>query len=71
MVLLLMRSDAVEMIKQFPEPKYFTTLAIHGDVVYIGSYRCVIEWKVVTSSVVRLDGYSNGFILQQICFVCL
>ena len=47
----------VEMIKQFPENDTCCSLSFHGDVVYIGSRRCVIQWNVVTDAVVRLKGY--------------
>ena len=53
----MMVYDAVEMIKQFPERAYCYSLSFHGDVVYIESYRCVIQWNVVTDAVARLEGY--------------
>ena len=56
----MMSYDTVEMIKQFPEGVDCESLAFHGDVVYIGSYECVIQWNVVTDAVVRLEGYPNG-----------
>jgi hypothetical protein len=60
-----MSSVTVEMIKQFPEDVGCDSLAVHGDVVYIGSVNCVIQWNVAAETVVRLEGYPNGLILQQ------
>jgi hypothetical protein len=60
--LFMMSSDAVEMIKQFPESVLCSSLSFIGDVVYIGSHMRVIQWHVSTDSVVILEGYP-GLIL--------
>ncbi len=60
----------VAMIKQLPEDASCFSLAFHGDVVYIGSYRRVIQWNVVTDTVVTLKGYPNGLILLPL-WTCL
>ena len=50
----------VEMIKQFLDESFGSvSLLFHGDVVYIGSYQRIIQWNLVTDSVVKLDGYSS------------
>ena len=65
MLLFPMICNAVEMIKQYhDEHAVCRSLSLHGDVVYIGGDRCVIQWNVVTDSVVRLEGYP-GLILQH------
>jgi outer membrane protein assembly factor BamB len=51
--------DAVEMIKQFPERVSCFSLSFHGDSVYIGILRFVVQWNVVTDAVVRLEGYQG------------
>ncbi len=53
----MMSYGAVEMIKQFPDDVDCSSLSFHGDVVYIGSWRCVIQWNVVTNTIVRLEGH--------------
>ncbi len=52
---------AVELIKQLPNEPHFNCFSpsFHGDVVYIGSYMHIIQWNVVTDSVVRLEGYPS------------
>jgi hypothetical protein len=63
----MMGSDTVEIMKPFPDKHVrCSSLLFHGDVVYIGSDKHVIQWNVATDAVVRLDGYS-GSIFQ--CFV--
>ncbi len=57
-----MSYDIVEMVKQFPDDVNCFALTIYDDVVYFGGYSCVIQWNVVTDSVVRLDGYANRLI---------
>jgi hypothetical protein len=47
------------MIKQFPAIVVCISLTFRGDVVYIGSDACVIQWNVVTDAVVRLVGYAG------------
>jgi hypothetical protein len=49
--------DAVEMIKQFSSRVYCYSLLLSGNVVYIGSNESVIQWNMVTDTVVRLEGY--------------
>ena len=49
----------VEMVKQFPAIVVCISLTFRGDVVYIGSDACVIQWNVVTDAVVRLVGYAG------------
>ncbi len=72
---VFMMSYGAVMIKQFPEDLSSCFLAFHGDVVYIGSLKCVIQWNVVTDAVVRLEGYPGlslihfsllGFTLPQV-----
>ncbi len=59
MLSFMMSSDTVEMINQFPEHVSCFSLSFRGDVVYIDSDRCVIQWNVVTNAVVRIVGYSS------------
>ena len=56
-VIIMMRYNAVEMIKQFPERVDCRSLAFHGDVIYIGSINSIIQWSVGTDAVVRLEEY--------------
>ncbi len=58
-LLLMMSFGAVGMIKQFPERVNCFSLSFHGDVVFIGSYECVIQWNVITDTVARLEGYPS------------
>ncbi len=57
--LVLKIYDVVEMIKQFPEHVYCFSLSVHGGNVFIGSYRSVRQWNVVTDNVVPLEEYSG------------
>jgi hypothetical protein len=67
MVLFMMSYDTVEMIKQFPDVDvHCMSLSFHGDVVYIGSSGFVIQWNVVTDTVVKLDGFP-GLISPHFC----
>ena len=60
--LFMMSYVTVEMIKQFPDKIIGChSLSFHGDVVYIGSLRVILQWNVVTNLVVRLNG-SSGLI---------
>ncbi len=59
MLFLAMSSHAVQMINPFPEDNACRSLSFHGDVVYIGSDKCVIRWNVVTDAVLRLEGYDS------------
>ena len=52
----MMSYDTVAMIKQSPEGFRCFSLLFYGDVVYIGSSQCVIQWNVVTDAVVRFEG---------------
>ncbi len=53
-----MSYDTVAMIKQLPDKDvYCASLSFHGDVVYIGSFECIIQWNVGTDIVVSLKGY--------------
>jgi hypothetical protein len=57
------------MIKQYPGNVYCYSLAFHGDLVYVGNYRCGRQWNLVTDAVVRLQGYSgSSYILTEIVF---
>ena len=58
-------SDLVEAIKQFHEDIRCCSLSFHGDVVYIGSDRRIIQWNVVTDAVVSFDGY-DGLCLRHL-----
>ncbi len=67
MLVFMMSYYIVEMIKQIPEPGFRFSLSIHGNVVYIVSFcKRVIQWNVVTDSVVMLEGYT-GLSLLQLC----
>jgi hypothetical protein len=63
--IFVMSFDTVEMIKQFPERISCSSLSFHGDVVYIASNRCVVQWNVVTDTIVPLKGYP-GFTLPPL-----
>ena len=55
-LLSMMSCDTVEMINQLNAPGvYCYALSFHGDVVYIGSDECVIQWNVVTDTVTGLE----------------
>ncbi len=57
MFVFLMSYDTVGMIKQFPERIHCNALSFLGDVVYIGGYARIVQWNIVTDSVLRLEGY--------------
>ncbi len=57
----VMNHDTVAVIDQLPDKDIdCVSLSFYGDVVYVGSNRCVIQWNVVTDAVARLEGYPNG-----------
>jgi hypothetical protein len=61
--------DTVEMVKQFLEARFgCNSLSFHNDFVYIGSYSCVIQWKVATDAVAIFDGYPC--LIFQRLFIC-
>jgi hypothetical protein len=61
MYFLMMSYDTVEMIKQFlGGPVDCSSMLFHADAVYIGIRGCVIQWNIVTDSVVRLEGYPSS-----------
>ncbi len=69
MLLFMMSFDIVAMVKQFPiESVICCSLAFHGDVVYIGSDECIIQWNVVTDAVVRLKGHPGLILLHMSSF---
>ncbi len=50
--------DTVEMIKQYREKNVRCwSLSLHGDVVYIGGHRFIVQWNALTDTIVRLEGY--------------
>jgi hypothetical protein len=53
----MMSFDAVELLKECPEDVFGVSLAFHGDFVYIGCCNHVLQWNIVTDSIVRLDGF--------------
>ncbi len=72
MLLFLMRFDTVETIKPFPDEDVgCASLAFHGDVVFIGDFGCVIQWNVVTGTVMWLDEYPDGLIVLYFYHTCL
>ncbi len=71
---LIMSYDTVEMIKEFPQRIACRSLSAQGDVVYIASLNCIIQWNVVSDAAMSLDGY-HGLIqraplssLVSLCF---
>ncbi len=63
-LLCLMSFETVACIKQIPQRVFCNAFSFHGDVVYIASYRYVIQWNMVTDAIVKLVGYS-GLLLRH------
>ena len=68
MFLFTKRYHIVEMIKKIPLLIHSFSIAFHGDVDYVGSDSCAIQWNILTDAVVWLEEYPDfGLIAAFFC----